>query len=52
MWKRVQKLEAEEVITGCVAILDPGTIGLDLTVFLEIAAADITPERRTALPRR
>ncbi|WP_019955910.1 Lrp/AsnC family transcriptional regulator [Yoonia vestfoldensis] len=39
-WKRVQKLEAAGVITGRVAIVDPGRIGLGLTVFVEIEAAD------------
>ena len=45
-WKRVQKLEAAGVITGRVAIVDPATIGLGLTVFVEIEAADHTPEWR------
>jgi Lrp/AsnC family transcriptional regulator len=39
-WKRVQKLEAAGVITGRVAVVDPATIGLGLTVFVEIEAAD------------
>lgn len=47
-WKRVQKLEAAGVITGRVAIVDPGAIGLGLTVFVEIEAADHTPEWRAA----
>ncbi len=45
-WKRVQKLEAAGVITGRVAIVDPGRIGLGLSVFVEIEAADHTPEWR------
>ena len=45
-WKRVQKLEAAGVITGRAAIVDPAAIGLGLTVFVEIAAADHTPEWR------
>ncbi|ADZ69839.1 Lrp/AsnC family transcriptional regulator [Polymorphum gilvum] len=45
-WKRVQKLEAAGVITGRVAIVDPETIGLGLTVFVEIEAADHTSEWR------
>ena len=48
-WKRVQKLEAAGVITGRVAIVDPAAIGLGLTVFVEIEAADHTPEWRAAL---
>jgi Lrp/AsnC family transcriptional regulator len=47
-WKRVQKLEAAGIITGRVAIVDPATIGLGLTVFVEIEAADHTPQWRTA----
>jgi Lrp/AsnC family transcriptional regulator len=47
-WKRVQKLEAAGVITGRVAIVDPVRIGLNLTVFVEIVAADHTPEWRAA----
>lgn len=48
-WKRVQKLEAAGIITGRVAIVEPGAIGLGLTVFVEIEAADHTPEWRAAL---
>ncbi len=47
-WKRVQKLEAAGVITGRVALVDPAAIGLGLTVFVEIEAADHTPEWRAA----
>lgn len=47
-WKRVQKLEAARVIMGRVAIVDPAAIGLGLTVFAEIEAADHTPEWRAA----
>ena len=39
-WKRVQKLEATDVILGRVALVDPRAIGLGLTVFVEIEAAD------------
>ncbi len=47
-WKRVQKLEAAGVITSRVALVDPEKIGLGLTVFVEIEAADHTPEWRGA----
>jgi Lrp/AsnC family transcriptional regulator len=47
-WKRVQKLEAAGIITGRVAIVDPASIGLCLTVFVEIEAADHSPEWRAA----
>lgn len=39
-WKRVQKLEGLGIITGRVALVDPRKIGLGLTVFVEIEAAD------------
>jgi Lrp/AsnC family transcriptional regulator len=42
-WKRVQKLEAAGIITGRVALVAPEKIGLGLTVFVEIEAADHTP---------
>lgn len=47
-WKRVQKLEAADVITARVALVDPRMIGLDLTVFVEIEAADHSPDWRDA----
>ena len=47
-WKRVQKLEAAGVITGRVAIVDPVALGLGLTVFVEIEAADHTPDWQAA----
>ena len=45
-WKRVQKLEAAGVITGRVALVAPERIGLGLTVFVEIEAADHSPAWR------
>lgn len=50
-WKRVQKLETAGIITRRVAIVDPAAIGLGLTVFVEIEAADHTPERRAAFAK-
>ena len=47
-WKRVQKLEAAGILTRRVALVDPAAIGLALTVFVEIEAADHTPEWRAA----
>ena len=47
-WKRVQKLEAAGVIMRRVALVDPEKIGLGLTVFVEIEAADHTPGWRSA----
>src|SRR5579872_3248703 len=39
-WKRLQKLEAEGVITGRVALIDPEKIGLGITVFVSIETGD------------
>ncbi len=43
-WKRVQKLQAQGVIRGRVALVDEARIGLSLTAFVEIVAAAHTPE--------
>lgn len=48
-WKRVRKLEETGIISGRVAVVDPGRIGLDLIVFVEIEAADHSPAWREAL---
>jgi Lrp/AsnC family transcriptional regulator len=45
-WKRVQKLEAAGIVTGRIAVVEPALIGLGLTVFVEIQAADHTVEWR------
>lgn len=47
-WKRVQKLEAAGIITARVALVDPALIGLGLTVFVEIEAADHSHDWREA----
>jgi Lrp/AsnC family transcriptional regulator len=39
-WKRIQKLEAAGVMTGRVAMADPGKLGFGLTVFVAITAQD------------
>ena len=39
-WKRIQKLEAQGVITRRVAIVDPVKLGLGLTVFVSIETKD------------
>lgn len=39
-WKRIQRLEAANVITGRVALVDPARVGLGLTVFIGIEAPD------------
>jgi Lrp/AsnC family transcriptional regulator len=43
-WRRIQKLEAQGVIERRVAIVDPVAIGLGISVFVEIEAADHSPE--------
>lgn len=50
-WKRVQKLEAAGIITARVVVVEPASVGLGLTVFVEVTAADHTPEWRTAFAR-
>jgi Lrp/AsnC family transcriptional regulator len=39
-WKRLQKLEAEGVITRRVALVDPEKIGLGITVFVSVETGD------------
>ena len=43
-WKRIQRMEAEGVITRRVALLSPELLGLGLTVFVSIEAGDHSPE--------
>ena len=43
-WRRIQRLEAQGVIERRVAIVDPVAIGLGISVFVEIEAADHSPE--------
>src|SRR5215470_17658142 len=39
-WKRLQRLEADGVITRRVAIIDPQKVGLGITVFVSIETGD------------
>jgi Lrp/AsnC family transcriptional regulator len=39
-WKRIQRLEAEGVITKRVALIDPVKIGLGITVFVSVETGD------------
>jgi Lrp/AsnC family transcriptional regulator len=50
-WKRIQKLEQAGVILGRVALVAPEKIGLGLTVFVEIEAADHSAEWREGFAR-
>jgi len=43
-WRRIQKLRADGVIEAVVALVNPESIGLGLTVFVEIEALDHSPE--------
>ena len=43
-WRRIQRLEAQGVIARRVALLDPQAIGLGISVFVEIEAADHSPQ--------
>jgi Lrp/AsnC family transcriptional regulator len=43
-WKRIQKLEANGVITKRVALIDPDRVGVGIAVFVEIEAGAHTPE--------
>lgn len=43
-WKRIQKLEATGVITRRVALVDPGRVGVGLSVLVSIEAGEHTPE--------
>jgi Lrp/AsnC family transcriptional regulator len=43
-WRRIQKLEEAGVIRKRVALVDPQSLGLDLTVFVEIQSPDHSKE--------
>ena len=43
-WKRIQRLEADGVITKRVALIDPGKIGLGITVFVSVETGDHSQE--------
>src|SRR5260370_38665195 len=43
-WKRIQKLEAQGVITRRVAVVDPDRIGVGLSVLVSVQAGEHTPE--------
>ncbi|KGJ12101.1 Lrp/AsnC family transcriptional regulator (plasmid) [Paracoccus versutus] len=50
-WKRIQKLEAQGVLTGRVALADPVKLGFGILVFVEIEAPVHSPEWRDAFTR-
>jgi len=43
-WKRIQKLEARGVITSRVALVDPDSVGMGLSVLVSVEAGEHTPE--------
>jgi Lrp/AsnC family transcriptional regulator len=43
-WKRIQKLEARGVITRRVAVVDPDSVGVGLSVLVCVEAGEHTPE--------
>jgi Lrp/AsnC family transcriptional regulator len=43
-WKRIQRMEAEGIITGKVALVDQDKIGLGLSVFVSIESGDHSDE--------
>ena len=43
-WKRIQRLEADGVITRRVALIDPAKMGLGITVFVSVATGDNSQE--------
>lgn len=50
-WKRIQRLEADGVLVGRVALIDPARVGLGLTVFAEVEAADHSKDWRDGFMR-
>jgi Lrp/AsnC family transcriptional regulator, cysteine-sensing transcriptional activator len=43
-WKRIQRMEAENIITGKVALVDQNKIGLGLSVFVSVESGDHSDE--------
>src|SRR5438477_9235076 len=43
-WKRIQRMEAERIITGKVALVDQDRIGLGLSVFVSVESGDHSEE--------
>jgi Lrp/AsnC family transcriptional regulator len=43
-WKRLQRLEADGVVTRRVALVDPAKVGLSVTVFVSIETGDHSEE--------
>ncbi len=43
-WKRIQKLEAQRIVTRRVALVDPDRVGVGLSVFVALEAGEHTPQ--------
>jgi Lrp/AsnC family transcriptional regulator len=43
-WRRIQRLRADGVIERTVSLINPETVGLGLTVFIQIEAVDHSPD--------
>ena len=43
-WKRIQKLEARGVVTRRVALVDPDSVGVGLSVLVSVEAGEHTPD--------
>jgi Lrp/AsnC family transcriptional regulator len=43
-WRRIQRLRSDGIVKAVVALVDAPSIGLGLTVFVEIEARDHSPE--------
>jgi Lrp/AsnC family transcriptional regulator len=39
-WKRIKRMEEQGVITGRVALVDPGAVGLPISVFVAVETGD------------
>ena len=46
VWRRIQDLEADRVITGRVALVDPRRVGLNVCVFVHVNLKDHSVEAR------
>ena len=43
-WKRIRRMEVEGIIRGRVALIDPGKVGLSVSVFVAVETADHSAE--------
>jgi len=43
-WKRIRRMEVDGIIRGRVALIDPGKVGLSVSVFVAVETADHSAE--------